>query len=113
MTNDQIDLIILAREKITALRDWRGLESAVDALDTLLSDVPPGQRADVDALLGRFVLPSQRLGANTPQASPPGWIPKRVVLAQHVSGATEIDPTWAAQNEPSTDWRHIKGDLDL
>lgn len=48
-----IDHLIAAREAITnRTEDYINLK-AVDAIDALLSDVPPGQRDDVDLLLGR------------------------------------------------------------
>ena len=53
ISNQQIDELIYCRNEITSLHSFEGLISALDAIDRVLSDVPPGQRLDVDALLGR------------------------------------------------------------
>ena len=51
MTDEQIDHLIGARNRLTGRRfiDSR----AVDHIDAVLRDVPAGQRNDVDLLLGR------------------------------------------------------------
>lgn len=78
MTNDQIDHLVSARNAITDRTDKYQNMRAVDEIDAILRDVPPGQRADVDALLGR----------------------KRVVMVQHVGGAVEVAPEFGPQPAP-------------
>lgn len=79
MTDEQIDHLITARNILTdqpidyALIRW----SAVDHIDAVLRDVPPGQRADVDALLGR----------------------KRIIMVQHTDGAVEVAPEFTAEQD--------------
>lgn len=101
MTNAQINDIIAAREVITRLPEFVGLLSAVDALDRVLASVPPGQREDVDALLGRPV-DTRRCtcgyGYLTIPRDHEDWCDlrqPRVVMAQHADGATEIDTEWS------------------
>jgi hypothetical protein len=53
MTNEQITNLIAARNAITdRTEDYQNLR-AVSYIDAVLSDIPIGQRPDVDALLGR------------------------------------------------------------
>ncbi len=62
MTDDHIDRLIRNRNKLTDRRDERINYPAVDEIDAQLSEVPPGQRNDVDLLLGRSCakLPERR-----------------------------------------------------
>ena len=53
MTDEQIDHIIGARNRLTSRPDGLIDTRAVDHLDAVLRDVPAGQRNDVDLLLGR------------------------------------------------------------
>lgn len=53
MNDTQIDHLIGARNCITDRTDEYIDLRAVDHIDAVLRDVPPGQRPDVDALLGR------------------------------------------------------------
>ena len=53
MTPTQIDNLVAARAAITTAPDLTHTPRAVDHIDAVLRDVPQGQRADVDALLGR------------------------------------------------------------
>jgi len=53
MIDELIDHIIAARNEIAALPHWQHLRRAVDHLDRVLATIPPGQRNDVDLLLGR------------------------------------------------------------
>jgi hypothetical protein len=59
MTDEQIDQLIAVRNYQTNRRDELTDWAQVDSIDVLLRDVPPGQRNDVDLLLGRLcaVLP--------------------------------------------------------
>lgn len=57
-------------------------DDQINALSRVLESVPPGQRADVDSLLGRpqrterDLLPCQRIAAKAPAGPKPGWMPK-------------------------------------
>ena len=76
MTDNQIDTIIEARNLLTNRSgdvDFSA-EAIIDRIDAVLRDVPPGQRNDVDLLLGR----------------PCAVLPKRVVMVQHIDGSREI-----------------------
>ena len=60
-TQEQIDRLIAIRERLTNRRDEQIDFVAVDLIDNMLREVTPGQRNDVDLLLGRScaVLPSR------------------------------------------------------
>lgn len=53
MTEDTINVLIKLREHATNKRDEQIAWGAVDLIDAQLRKVPPGQRNDVDLLLGR------------------------------------------------------------
>jgi hypothetical protein len=53
MTNEQIGHLIAARNAITDRTEDYINDRAADHIDAVLSDIPIGQRPDVDALLGR------------------------------------------------------------
>jgi hypothetical protein len=53
MTNEQIDRLVAARNKITDVCLPDGVYVDTSDIDAVLRDVPQGQRPDVDALLGR------------------------------------------------------------
>jgi hypothetical protein len=61
MNDTQIDHLIAARNRITDRVDEFIDSRAVDHIDAVLSDIPEGQRNDVDGLLGRacYVLPER------------------------------------------------------
>lgn len=79
LTDEHIDHLIGARNRITDVTadypDFR----AVDHIDAVLSVIPIGERPDVDALLGRTS--------------------KRVVMVQHIGGTVEKHPGWIASQE--------------
>jgi hypothetical protein len=84
MNNEQIDHLIAARNAITDRTEDYPNMRAVDHIDAVLSDIPIGQRPDVDALLGRRA----------------GYIVNPAVMLEQIR-----------QNE--RDWNDIKGDLAL
>jgi hypothetical protein len=53
-TNAQIDHLIATRERLTNRRDEQIDYTAVALIDDVLREVAPGQRNDVDLLLGRL-----------------------------------------------------------
>lgn len=61
MTDETINALIATRERLTNLRDEQIDWTAVDLIDDVLSEVPPGQDNRVDLLLGRScaVLPER------------------------------------------------------
>lgn len=77
MNDEQINHLIAARNAITDRTDEYINQRAVDHIDAVLRDVPPGQRADVDALLGR----------------------KRIVMVQHADGAQEVALEFTAEQD--------------
>jgi hypothetical protein len=105
MTDDQINRMIAARNKLTNVRDERIDWTTVDAIDTMLRDVPAGQRNDVDLLLGRScaVLPTReaiRIAADEVSVTAE-WL-----SAAQVAQLEEIE-------RGRRDWNSIKGDLDI
>ena len=97
MTDEQIDAVIAKRNDITSLRTfWHRLDE-LDRLDARLRTVPPGQRNDVDRLLGRAC----------------------AVLSPRVDyNLAENNAEWMQQQEEryqraTDDWRNIRGDLDI
>ena len=54
LTQEQISALVKIRNQMTNRRDEQIDHIAVDLLDDVLRDVPPGQRNDVDLLLGRM-----------------------------------------------------------
>lgn len=52
-TTAQIDKLIARRNKLTNRRDGLTDSAVIARIDAQLRDVPPGQRNDVDLLLGR------------------------------------------------------------
>lgn len=87
MTQQEIDAICDARDRLTDRRDEEVDWEAVDAFDAVLATVPPGQDNRVDLYLGR------------PCA----------VLPQRVDYLTAI----ADQHEDMLDWKWSQGDLAL
>lgn len=53
MTDETINALVATRNRLTNRRDEQVDWGAVDLIDAILRDVPPGQRNDVDLLLGR------------------------------------------------------------
>lgn len=74
LTDAQIDRLIARRNRLTNRRGTYN-KPAVDGIDAQLSQVPAGERNDIDLLLGRSC----------------ATLPKRVVMVQHVDGEIEID----------------------
>lgn len=88
MTPQEIDLIIAARDRLTDRRDEQVDWEAVRHFDEVLATVPPGERNDVDLLLGRAcaVLPPR----------------------------TDYNLNdMADQHEDMLDWKRSQGDLDI
>lgn len=54
MSDTMINQLISIRDQVTSqIPNWFHQASIVDEIDALLQQVPPGQRNDVDLLLGR------------------------------------------------------------
>lgn len=53
MTDEQIARLIARRDRLTGRSDERINRPALDEIDAQLATVPPGQRNDIDLLLGR------------------------------------------------------------
>jgi hypothetical protein len=84
MNDTQIDHLIAARNAVTdRTEDYPNLR-AVSYIDAVLSDIPIGQRPDVDALLGRRA----------------GYIINPAVMLEQI-------------RQGERDWNDIKGDLAL
>lgn len=76
LTDEQIDHLITIRNVFTDRRDEMIDFGAVEHVDVLLSSVPPGQRNDVDLLLGRScaALPKRPGYFVNPAAQMWGWM---------------------------------------
>jgi hypothetical protein len=107
MNDQQIDLLIRARNAIT---DRRDLEYNPDtsAIDAVLVTIPPVQRNDVDLLLGRrnAVLPARPMYLrNAQRTAPASWFVSQAVTL-------ELDPVCAAllaQHNADVDERKTNG----
>lgn len=132
MTDAQIDDIVFCYREATLM--WsHGVErlwESIIALARILEAVPPGQRADVDALLGRpqrterDLLPCQRIAAQAPQGKRPGWFAREHEALRLAEDALINDRSiwwkcWCGEwNPPDTGWcKHetdygMMGDVD-
>lgn len=86
-TPDQITRLIKRRERLTNRRDERINIPAVNEIDAQLAQLPAGERADVDALLGRRA--------------------QKAAAEQHDDYLESI----ADQYDDMLDWHRICGDL--
>lgn len=117
MNDDRIDYLIGQRNKLTNRRDEWVDWKRVDAIDEKLKQVEPGERNDVDLLLGR---PEARLAARVvtrleEEERREGWITPPTVTAEEVGPIVDemMKRYGATMKENPKDWRDLKGDCDL
>lgn len=94
MTDNDINALIAIRERATNRIDEQIDWNAVDPIDAQLAQVPPGQRNDVDLLLGRpdAVLPERAI--YSPKKSTvfdPKWSDRTIYLTTTVDNGYEPD----------------------
>lgn len=97
MTDTEIDTLIKYRNSITDRRDIEAMPYPdTSEIDSQLATVPPGQRNDVDLLLGRrgAVLPERpQYQRNEQRTAPATWFVSQAVTLEDESTQRLIETT--------------------
>ena len=99
MTNAEITALLKRRDKMLERRDGLWSSKRVAAIEKKLATVPPGQRADVDAALGRRSASRPMYERNEKREAPASWFQSQAVTLEDATTQQLIAETTRIWNE--------------